>query len=76
MAKVLRLTVEASIDDRYISDPESLSKDLEGEVVKVNSGAYDNLLMGNICEVEITRGEVDQFPVDAGDSDSKPNGNA
>ena len=70
MAKVLTLTVEASIDSGFIADPDSLIQDLVGEVVKVKSGTYENLLMGNISEVKIIGEEEDQFPFDEGDPDT------
>ena len=69
MAKVLALTVEACIDNGFIVDPDSLIKDLEGEVVKVKSGAYENLLTGNITGVEIIGEAEDQFPFDEDDPD-------
>jgi hypothetical protein len=60
MAKVLKITVDACIDSSEIYDLDSLVQDLYGEVTKVKSGLYENLLSGNITGVEIV-GEAEDW---------------
>jgi hypothetical protein len=60
MAKVLKITVDACIDSSDIYYPNSFVQDLYGEVMKVKSGLYENLLSGNITGVEIV-GEAEDW---------------
>lgn len=72
MAKVVTLTVEASIDSGFIFDADSIVQDLEGEWVKVKSGAYDNAVMGIITGAKITGEEEDHFTDDEDEAGSGP----
>lgn len=49
------LIVDVEIPDSEISEPGALQRDLLGELVKIKSGIYDNLVMGNIVLVRITK---------------------
>lgn len=54
MAKFKRviLTVEAEIESKFLDPDFTLNADLVGEVMKVKSGYYENLLDGNITAVK------------------------
>ena len=52
----LTLIVEAELQDEEVFNLDSLVGDLEGELMKVKSGAYENHFYGEIKKVEVERG--------------------
>jgi hypothetical protein len=50
----LNLTVEMTLEDCDIDNPETIAQDLEGALVKVKEGVYENRACGYITKVEIT----------------------
>jgi hypothetical protein len=55
MSKTTRLTatVELEIEDRCVYDEGTLLHDLEGELVTVKSGLYENVAWGHISKIKI-----------------------
>jgi len=50
----LNLTVEMTLEDCDIDNPETIAQDLEGALIKVKEGVYENRACGYITKVEIT----------------------
>jgi hypothetical protein len=48
-------TVEAELGDQEIIDKRTVKEDLEGELVKIKSGPYDNAFYGNIVDVVVQK---------------------
>lgn len=57
----VRLTVDADIENQFLYDenPEAIKQSLLNEFVKVKSGGYENICMGNVVEVQVL-GEVER----------------
>ena len=57
----VRLVVDADIESQFLydSDPDAIKQSLLNEFVKVKSGAYENICMGNVTEVQVL-GEVER----------------
>lgn len=57
----VRLTVDADIESQFLYDenPDAIKQSLLNEFVKVKSGGYENICMGNITEVQVL-GEVER----------------
>lgn len=49
----LKLVVDMELEKRDVEDVSTLRQDLEGELVKVKSGLYENRVYGQIVKVEI-----------------------
>lgn len=49
------ITAELEIEDCYVPSIETLKEDLLGEFIKVKSGLYENVGMGNIIEVSVNQ---------------------
>ena len=53
MTTQLTFLVQATIEDQDVLDYRTLKEDLEGELVKIKSGAYENAFYGVIVKVTV-----------------------
>lgn len=49
----LKLIVYVDVDQELIQDEKTLLSDLKGEFVKVKSGTYENMLVGDIVSATV-----------------------
>lgn len=50
---ILKITAEIDVEDNFVEDDQTIVEDLLGEVVKVKSGVYENIAVGNISSVVV-----------------------
>ena len=49
----LTLAVDVELHDEEVQDESTIATDLEGEVMKVKSGIYENWISGNIVRIDV-----------------------
>ena len=50
---ILNIEAEIEIEDDFVGDDQTVVADLLGEVIKVKSGAYENIAVGNISKAAV-----------------------
>lgn len=50
---ILNIEAEVEIEDDFVVDDQTVVADLLGEVIKVKSGAYENVAVGNISKAVV-----------------------